>query len=87
MNPSRNARTRRYQYSTDFDRTCATCGQRLGIHSAEAPHPVDDLINDAKECPGFRPVRRAAKKMPPPRFTGKLTPANLDALARKLAGR
>ena len=68
-NPSRNARTRRYQYSTDFDRVCATCGQRLGVHSAEAPHPVDDLIDGRNECPGFRPMRKARAKVAGRGFT------------------
>ncbi len=62
----RERSTGRYGYDNRFERICARCGYRLGVHTAEAPHTIDDDV-DAQgrlgnggthvECSGFRPSK------------------------------
>lgn len=46
----------RYSYDGNMDRVCARCGQTLGIHTAEAPHDIDDGFI-GRYCKGFRPAK------------------------------
>jgi len=52
---SRNKTTGRYSYDGQLERLCV-CGHRLGIHTAEPPHIIDDLVDGVRVwCPGFKP--------------------------------
>jgi hypothetical protein len=61
---SRERSTGRYGFDGGFDRLCA-CGQPLGMHLAEAPHPgmveVNGVITD-NGCSKFRPSRKKVRR-------------------------
>lgn len=61
---SRERHTGRYGFVGKFDRLCV-CGQPLGLHLAEAPHPglvdVNGVLADSG-CPRFRPARTKSKR-------------------------
>ena len=58
---NRNRANGRYSYNGQFERLCR-CGLTLGVHTAEAPHIIDDCIDGVqRECPGFKPARTARK--------------------------
>lgn len=41
-------------YFKNMDKVCKGCGQRLGVHDAEAPYAALDLAIAEKECEGFK---------------------------------
>ena len=54
---SRSKATGRYGYDGNFDRLCV-CGHRLGVHTSESPHIIDDIIDGIRvSCVGFKPRR------------------------------
>lgn len=52
----RERNTGRYTYEGKWERVCARCGNTLGNHDAEAPHPNDDALR-GPDCTGFKPQR------------------------------
>lgn len=55
----RNRRDGRYTFDGNLDRLCV-CGQTLGLHGAEAPHPGNAIIDGVlteTDCPRFRPAK------------------------------
>lgn len=53
---NRNRSNGRWTYSGDMDRKCVRCGQTLGVHTAEAPHDINDALVGTP-CKGFKPAK------------------------------